>query len=225
MIAVTACLAAQYGADARDREQARGRRRVDHVALLAGCDHARQEGLEAVYDPPEVDARQPLPIVEVVLPDGTVGQQNTGVVAQHVHSPEGLGRPLRQPDEVADVGHVGRHGQDSAVTLLGERLASGGQAIDLDIRHHHVHALAPEPPTHAEADSAGCPGYDGRAADKGLHEETITPIATGGEDAETVPSALRRGCQPTDLKLAPDAIRCSCAAPVCRPHASAGGPQ
>ena len=55
--------------------------------------------------------------------------------------------------------------------------AAAAEAVALDVGHHHVHALAPEAPAHAEADPAGGPGDDGGAACEGVHEETITPIA------------------------------------------------
>jgi hypothetical protein len=63
------------------RDQPGHRGRVDDVALVAAGRHARHEAADAVDDAPDVDAQQPLPVGQTILPGRALAADDAGVVA------------------------------------------------------------------------------------------------------------------------------------------------
>lgn len=126
-----------------------------------GGDHAGDEGLDAVEDPPHVDGEGPFPVIGLVLPHPALGAgADARVVAEHVHGAEGLVGGVGQRDHgvaVADVDHPGEH-----LGPVRDEFAGGlAQGALLDVGEDHLHSLGGKAAGHGEADAAGGSGDHG----------------------------------------------------------------
>ena len=77
---------------------------MGRLALVEQAGHERAGG---VHEPVEVHAEHPVPVGEGPLPEHPAAE-HPGVVAQQVHRPEAVERPVGEPLDLVGERHVGR---------------------------------------------------------------------------------------------------------------------
>ena len=127
----------------------------------------REEDLDAVDRPPQVDAQDPLPVVDRGPRDWRK-HADSGVVAQHVHGAEGVDRRPRQRLDAGQLGDVGGH-TDDVMPLRAQAGDRFAQRFGAHVGRDHAHASSGKRPDHAEAHTGGGAGHHGHPTFDGLH--------------------------------------------------------
>ncbi len=92
------------------------------MTLVVLSEQGRDEGVDAVYDSPDVDGECPLPVALLVIPDRTLGTgTDAGVVADDVDCPELLRGCVTQIDDGVELGDVSGN-SDRVGAFLAQRL-------------------------------------------------------------------------------------------------------
>ena len=148
------------------------------MGLLAPLQQGGDEGVDPVDDAIDMDAEGEAPVVDLVLPEPSVGAGgDPGVVAHHLDRTEVIERGVAQRLHRLEAGHVGHH--PDGVGPSGAQLGHGGvEGFGLDVGEHDLHALAGEALPHGPPDTAGAPGDDGDLVLQVLH---VSPPQFGAE--------------------------------------------
>ena len=137
------------------------------MAGLARLEHARQERVDPVQHAEHVDAEEPVPVLDLEVLH-VAEDEDTGVVAQHVHPAElgvrGVGDGLHR----SEVGHVGVHRERSRPCSFGLGRDRTRRVI-FDVGDHDVHPRARELECDGAADAAAAAGDDGRPPTQIVH--------------------------------------------------------
>ena len=94
----------------------------------------RQKALDAVHDTPEVDAEDPLPVLERLVLEEVEGR-DAGVVDDHIHPTEPFDRRRREPVDCRGIGDVGAYDMDVDVVVAQAR-SHGVEPAFVDVGEH-----------------------------------------------------------------------------------------
>ena len=166
------------------------------MAAGALLDEDRQEGLDPVYDAPEVDVHGVDPVVVRGVGD-LAEQRDAGVVADDVHRPEALACGGGQGLHAVELGDVGPHPEYAGAARL-ELLRGATESLLVEIGQHQRRPARGEGARHGEPDSAGAAGDDRDAILEGIHRGGGYHAGRGGgkrasDDGELVTVSEERG--------------------------------
>jgi len=136
------------------------------AAFAVGADMG-QKTFDAVEHAHQVDIDHPTPIIQRDVVDAAAGS-DTGIVADHMHIPEGVECSLGCALDACRVGYIA----DGAADVGGDFLQAfdgGLQRIRLDIGQHHLHAGSSKRPAERQSDACGSAGHKGCLARKLSH--------------------------------------------------------
>jgi hypothetical protein len=135
---------------------------VDQVCASRIGAQQRQEGLDAVDHPPQIDAQQPGPVRQRHVGDRGRGG-NAGVVAEQIDASVAAPNLVRQRLHAVIGGHIGADADRA--DLLSRPIECGL----LDVRDDDLHAFANETFGDGAADTRGAAGDDRDLAREMLH--------------------------------------------------------
>src|SRR5436190_8266139 len=135
---------------------------IDDVAGLLLGDQARDEGLHAVDDAPQVDREHPFPVAMGGGFQAAV-YGHPGIVADDVCAAHLRPRALGEGLHGGQLRHVGLDGEGLGPRLLHPRRRLG-HARFVDVRHHDLGALAREGEAERAPDTAGAARHHHRLA-------------------------------------------------------------
>jgi hypothetical protein len=127
-----------------------------------------------VDHPVDVDVERPPPIIELVLPERSLGPgTDAGVVAEEVDGAVALHGRVAQPLHRRIVGDVADH-PGGLKTFGPELLGRRDQRRLFDIGQDHLHPLAGEALAHGSTDAPGTAGDHCHPAGQVLHHSSPT---------------------------------------------------